>query len=61
MRALTGAVLILAGEQAFSHALLIGFPYQSFAQTILLPVAALCGLTGVILLAWGCVADRKVT
>ncbi len=61
MRALTGAVLILAAEQAFSNAFLIGFPYHSFAQTILLPVAAVCGLTGVALLVWGFFADRKAT
>lgn len=61
MRALTGAVLLLAGEQAFSNAFLIGFPYHSFAQTILLPAAAICALAGIFFLVWGCFADRKPT
>lgn len=59
MRGLTGAILILAGEHAFSHAFLIGFPHQMFAQTILLPFAAVSILAGFGLLLLGFFRDRK--
>ena len=59
MRALTGAILILSGEQAFAHAYLIGFPHQSYAQTILLPFAAMAMLSGVGFLVFGLLSDRK--
>ena len=59
MRGLTGAILILAGEQAFSHAYLIGFPHQIFAQTILLPFAAIAIVVGLGLLLLGFFRDQK--
>lgn len=59
MRAVTGAILILAGEQAFSHALLIGFPHQSFAWKILLPFSATAVAAGLVLLILGLSGDRK--
>jgi len=59
MRSLTGAILILAGEQAFSHAYLIGFPQQAYAQTILIPFAVVASLTGLGYLLWGFLRDQK--
>ena len=59
MRIVTGALLILAGEQAFSHAYLIGFPHQIYAQTILIPFAAISTLTGIGFLILGWLNDRK--
>ena len=58
-RALTGAVLILASEQAFSHALMIGFPHQVYAQTILFPAAATAAVIGVGFLLLGIARDSK--
>lgn len=59
MRGLTGAILILAGEQAFSHAFLIGFPHQSYVQTILLPFAAVAMIAGLGFLLLGFFRDQK--
>ncbi len=59
MRTVTGSILILAGEQAFSHAYLIGFPHQIYAQTILIPFAAIAILTGIGYLILGWLSDRK--
>ncbi|MDB5385762.1 MAG: hypothetical protein JWM11_1408 [Planctomycetaceae bacterium] len=59
MRTVAGAILILAGEQAFSHAFLIGFPNQIYAQTILLPFATTSILIGICLLVLGFLGDRK--
>ena len=59
MRSLTGAVLILAAEQAFSHAFLIGFPHQAYAQKILIPFAAAAGSIGLGYLLFGYFRDQK--
>jgi hypothetical protein len=61
MRSLTGAVLILAAEQAFSHAYLIGFPHQAYARTILIPFATGAGLVGIGYLVFGFFRDQKPT
>ena len=61
MRTITGAILILAAEQAFSHAYLIGFPHQAYAQTILVPCSIALLLTGIAVLIWGLFTDRKPT
>lgn len=59
MRKVTGAILILSGEQAFSHAYLIGFPHQAYAQAILLPFAVAAILIGLGFLVIGIFNDRK--
>ena len=61
MRTVTGSLLILAGEQAFSNAYLIGFPHQIYAQMILIPFAAVATLTGISFLIWGWLSERKPT
>ena len=61
MRAITGAILILAAEQAFAHAHIVGFPHQIYVRSILVPVAAVLGFFGVILLFWGILSERKST
>ncbi len=53
MRMITGALLLLAAEQAFAHSLQIGFPNTEFAQDILYPASLLLTLLGLVLLAWG--------
>ncbi|MFO1040695.1 MAG: hypothetical protein U0941_02865 [Planctomycetaceae bacterium] len=59
MRTISGAILILTAELAFAHAHLIGFPHQIYARTILLPVSAVLALSGVGVLVWGFLTDRK--
>lgn len=61
MRSVTGAILILAGEQAFSHAFLISFPHQVYAQMILIPFAAVSTLTGFAFLIFGWLRERNPT
>ncbi|MBS0207160.1 MAG: hypothetical protein JSS49_30155 [Planctomycetes bacterium] len=61
MRTITGAILILTAEQAFAHAHLIGFPHQIYAQSILIPSAAVIGFTGFVVLIWGFFSERKLT
>jgi hypothetical protein len=59
MRALAGAILILTAEQAFAHAFLVGFPHQSFVQSILLPVSGTAAVLGMGFLVMGFFTDRK--
>jgi hypothetical protein len=59
MRLVTGAILIAAAEQAFSHAHLIGFPHGVFASQVLLPASLVLALAGLSFLTWGIVTERK--
>ena len=56
---LTGAILILAAEQAFAHAYLVGFPDRIFVRDILNPASAVLAALGVGFLIWGVVTERK--
>ena len=53
MRMLTGAILILAAEQAFAHAHLVNFPYDGLVRDVLIPGATVSAIVGLILLIWG--------
>lgn len=59
MRTVTGAVLIVAAEQAFSHAYLIGFPHAVFASQVLLPSSLVLAVAGLGFLIWGVITERK--
>ena len=59
MRTITGAILILAAEQAFAHAHLVGWPHHVYVRTILIPTAAVLATVGVGVLIWGFLSERK--
>ena len=59
MRMLTGAILLLAAEQAFAHAYLVGFPYQAFVSEVLLPAGSVFGFLGLAFLIWGLITDSR--
>ncbi len=59
MRMITGAVLILAAEQAFAHAYSIGFPHRDYASQVLIPGSAVLGLLGLAFLIWGLATDQR--
>ena len=59
MRMLTGAVLVVGAEQAFSHAHLIGFPHATFARSVLLPASYVLLGIGVVFLLWGVLTERR--
>ena len=59
MRMLTGAILILAAEQAFAHSHLVGFPHQSYVSEVLIPASLVLGLLGAGYLVWGTIKDRE--
>ncbi len=53
MRMLTGALLLLASEQAYAHANLVQFPNHIEARSILIPASLLLLGLGTVLLVWG--------
>ena len=59
MRAITGAILLLAAEQAFAHAHLVGFPTQSVASEVLVPASMVLAVFGAVFLVWGLLADFR--
>ncbi len=59
MRTITGAILLLTAEQAFSHAHLVGFPLQSVASEVLVPASMVLAALGTALLVWGLLADFR--
>ena len=58
MRMISGAILLLAGEQAFTHAHSIGFPHTTFARSVLFPASYVLVGLGVLLLVWGVLTER---
>jgi hypothetical protein len=58
MRTVTGAILIAAAEQAFSHAHLVGFPHGVFANQVLLPASLVLLVAGLGFLVWGVLTER---
>ena len=59
MRMVTGALLVAAAEQAFSHASLFGFPHRAFACEVLYPASAVLLILGVGSLVWEVVTERR--
>ncbi len=59
MRMITGAILLLAAEQAFAHAYLVGFPHQAFVSQVLTPGSLLLGVIGLVFLIWGLITDHR--
>lgn len=59
MRLVTGAILILAAEQAFAQAHLVGFPHDAYVRHVLIPASWVLTIGGIGFLIWGVIADRK--
>lgn len=59
MKLLSGTLLLLAAEQAYAHANLVQFPNQDSAARVLLPAAVVFLALGVLLTAWGLLAEVR--
>ena len=57
MKLLSGAVLLLAAEQAFAHALLVQFPNHHLASQVLMPACVVLLALGSLLLGWGLLTE----
>lgn len=59
MRTVTGAILILAAQQAFAQAHLVTFPHEVYVREIMIPASAVLLIFGVGFLIWGVISDRR--
>jgi methionine-rich copper-binding protein CopC len=59
MKMVSGALLLLAAEQAFAHAHLVQFPNQDVAARVLLPACIVLLVLGGLLLGWGVLTEAR--
>ena len=59
MKMLSGALFLLAAEQAYAHANLVQFPNHDSAAEVLIPASVVFSVLGLILTAWGLVSDLR--
>lgn len=59
MKTISGAILILASEQAFAHSQMVPFPNHVFANEVLYPSSIGLAIVGIVLLIWGTIFDRQ--
>lgn len=57
MRLVSGAILLLAAEQAFAHAHLIGFPNHDVAARVLVPASLVLLVLGSLMTVWGLLTE----
>ena len=57
MKMVSGALLLVAAEQAFAHSQLVQFPTQDEATRVLIPASVVFLAVGAILLVWGIVTE----
>jgi hypothetical protein len=59
MRMVTGAILLVAAEQAFAHTQLVRFPNNQFTQDVLYPASSVLACLGVACLVWGVLTEFR--
>ena len=59
MKLISGAIMLLAAEQAYAHSQLIGFPNSRAAGEVLWPAALFFLIAGMSLLLWGIWTEVK--
>lgn len=59
MKLLSGAVLLLAAEQAFAHAQLVQFPNHDVAASVLIPACVVFSTVGSLLFVWGLLTETR--
>lgn len=61
MKLVTGAILVLAAEQAYAQAHLVPFPSHEHVATVLVPASLILLIFGTLLLLWGLVTEARVS
>ena len=59
MKLLSGAVLLVGAEQAYGHALLVQFPNQNSASSVLVPASLVLLVLGSLLMLWGLLTECR--
>jgi hypothetical protein len=59
MKLVSGALLLLAAEQAFAHSQLVPFPAHDDAAHVLIPASVVFLALGTLLLIWGLLTEAR--
>jgi hypothetical protein len=59
MKMVSGALLLLAAEQAFAHSQLVQFPNHDDAARILIPASVVFLALGALLFVWGLLTEAR--
>lgn len=59
MKLVTGAILLLAAEQAYAHAKLVQFPNHESAAAVLIPASLILTVLGSIMFIWGVATEAR--
>ena len=59
MKLVSGAILLLIAEHAYSHSLLVQFPNNDHAATVLVPASAVALVLGALLMIWGLLTEAR--
>jgi hypothetical protein len=59
MKMVSGALLLLASEQAYAHSQLVQFPNHDDALRVLIPACVVFLALGTLLLAWGVLTEAR--
>jgi len=59
MKLISGAILVLAAEQAYAHAQLVQFPNHESAAAVLVPASLVLVVLGILMLIWGLLTEVR--
>lgn len=59
MKLVTGAILLLAAEQAYAHAKLVQFPNHQSAAAVLIPASLVLSILGLLMFLWGVITEAR--
>ncbi len=59
MKLVTGAILLLAAEQAYAHAKLVQFPNHESAAAVLIPASLVMTVLGSLIFIWGIATEAR--
>jgi hypothetical protein len=59
MKLVSGALLLVASEQAFAHSKMVVYPHQEAAAEVLLPASVVFLTLGSLLLIWGLLTESR--
>ena len=59
MKLISGAILVLAAEQAYAHAQLVQFPNHESAAAVLVPGSLVLVVLGILMIIWGLLTEVR--
>lgn len=59
MKLVAGAILLLIAEHSYSHYLMVPFPNNEHAATVLVPASVISLSLGALLMIWGVLTEVR--